>query len=242
MGVLVGVAGICIGRELYKSFLSERHNVYAEHKGDILFLRPFNEDARTFRDNAVPSRWAFFDLVDQAENFARLLDQTVSEFGRTVAVGSPMRRSAGGLTLKEVSLPSEEWQASVSKMADDAHAVVFVDGESKGIAWERNMLLNGQHLGKTLFLISASGNWRSVQEIAELAGFADESISQKISSLARKHIPVGVHISGSAVRLYYSKTFKMSAYHTAMLDFCNFSGLRARAPMRNTARTNLARA
>lgn len=242
MGVLVGIAGVFIGRELYRDFLTKRHNAYSEYGGDILFLRPFNEDARTFRDNATPSQWAFFDLVDQAENFARLLDQTVSELGRTVAVGSPTRRSTGGLTLEEVSLPSEEWRLSVSNMAEDADAIVFVDGEGEGIAWERNMLLSGQHVGKTLFLMSASGDWRSIQEIMQLAGYADESVSRKVSMLSRKHIPVGVHIGRGTVRLYYSKTFQMSAYHTTILDFCNFSGLRAGTRLRNASRPNLASA
>jgi hypothetical protein len=155
-----------------------------------------------------PSRWAFFDLVDQAENFARLLDQTVSEFGRTVAVGSPTRRSTGGLTLEEVSLPSKEWQSSVRSMAEEADAIVFVDGEGQGIAWERNMLLNGQHVGKTLFLIGTSGNWRSIREIVRLAGCEDDFVSRKIGLLSRRHTPIGIHVGGDTLRLYYSKLFR----------------------------------
>jgi hypothetical protein len=54
MGVLVGIVGVFIGRELYRDFLTKRYNAYSEYDGDILFLRPFNEDAKTFRDNAAP--------------------------------------------------------------------------------------------------------------------------------------------------------------------------------------------
>lgn len=227
MGVLVGIGGIYGGRQLYSGFLEERHNAYSEYHGDVLFLRPFNEDARTFRDNKTPSRWAFFDLVDQAENFARLLDQTLSEFGRTVAVRSPKGGNTGGQLVTEMSLPMESWQESVKNMAAEADAIVFVDGKSEGVAWERGMLLDAPFTDKTLFLVGAEADWRSIQQIVEHLGIADPLLLRRIGRLSRRHVPIGIHLRADIVRLYYSKAFQMSAYHSAILDFCNNSGLRA---------------
>lgn len=228
MGVAVGAVGILIGRSMYKDFLEKRSGWLGAAEGDILFLRPFGEDGRSFTDQTERSSWAFFDLVDQAENFGRLLDQTVSELGSTVAVASPNRISTGALTVREIGFPDDEWQSAVVRMAKTSNAVVFVDGEGEGIAWERNMLLEQGFYRKTLFLFGLSGSWGVVEAVIGGADNVDDAVLKKISTLAkRRRLPIGLHISDSAVCLYYARAREMSAYHAAIMDFCNLGGLRA---------------
>lgn len=229
MGVVVGLAGILIGRALYRDFLEKRSGWFGAADGDILFLRPFGEDGRSFRDQTRRSSWAFFDLVDQAESFARLLDQTVSEFGSTVAIASPKRTSTGAITVREIEFTDDEWQSAVMRMAKTSHTIVFVDGEGEGIAWERNMLLEQGYYRKTLFLFGMSGSWAVAEAVIGGTNNRDDAVLKKISALAKRQLlPIGLHVSDSDVCLYYAKAREMSAYHAAILDFCNFSGLRSR--------------
>ncbi len=228
MGVVIGAAGILIGRSFYEEFLNNRSGSFGDARGNILFLRPFGEDGRSFKDQTKRSTWAFFDLVDRAENFARLLDQTVSELGSTVAVASPSRASIGGVTVREIRLRDEEWQAAVERMSMTSDAIVFVDGEGEGIAWERNMLLGQGYYKKTLFLFGLNGSWATAESVIRGTHNEDAAILKKISTLAnRRRQPIGLHISDSTICLYHARSREMGAYHAAILDFCNLSGLRS---------------
>jgi hypothetical protein len=129
----------------------------------------------------------------------------------------------------------ESWQESVKNMAAEANAIVFVDGKSEGVAWERGMLLDAPFTDKTLFLMGAEADWRSIQQIVDHLGISDQHLLRRIGRLSRRHIPIGIHLRTDVVRLYYSKVFQMSAYHSAILDFCNNSGLRAGARHRKVS-------
>jgi hypothetical protein len=115
-----------------------------------LFLRAFGDDQVQL---AQPHFWLLGRLLEgwrQAPLDAVLLEEG-TPYGPVVALGNPKDPippygSARGY------FNYETWQDGVSRLADEAAAIVICLDDTDGVWWEIDNLLATQHFSKTLFL------------------------------------------------------------------------------------------
>ena len=128
----------------------------ADDRPPILFLRSFSDDQVQIPPRS-PTRFAHFEqwLLDGSSrsiSLDHLLLQEGTVHGPTVALGKP-DEPVPPYGVSRGYFEHSDWQAAVTRLCEDAQAIVLVIDQSEGLAWEIDFVLSQGHVGKTLFLL-----------------------------------------------------------------------------------------
>jgi hypothetical protein len=128
----------------------------ADTRSPILFLRSFSDDQVRIPPRST-TRCGHFEqwLLDgssRSVSLDHLLLQEGTVHGPTVALGKP-DDPAPPYGVSRGYFEHSDWQAAVTRLCEDAQAIVLVIDQSEGLAWEIEFVLSQGHVGKTLFLL-----------------------------------------------------------------------------------------
>jgi hypothetical protein len=124
-----------------------------------------------------------FGLLDAAgpkspfESLERVVANAVGEFGPCIAVGQPgseKYKPNPGIGIEYFQ--DSEWQANVSKWADDAQIIVLIAGWTMGVQWEVRRIIEKHALRKSIVLFppfqDRHERWESFRKTLETFGNA----------------------------------------------------------------------
>ena len=143
----------------------------------VLYLRAFDDDV--LNNSALRRREIIFSLED-------VVTRTLEGRGPVIAVSDP-RLSGGGRAVAAQRVPlTDDWQQSVLEMMTKAPAVVMVVGNTVGVSWEIDRLIERHFVDKTIFIIPPLDRDEAVRRIrilqeklgidGESTPFRDETI------------------------------------------------------------------
>jgi hypothetical protein len=148
-------------------------------RAPVLVLRSF-ADERQFADDGS---LRFFSVSRSSIlSFEERLTDRLWRFRPVVAIGMPgERRPAGGAARHYIDSASDgEWQSYVDRLARQCAMIVVVVGNTPGLAWEVDFLLDGELARRALFVVPP---WMSD---ADWAAFARQ---RRLGQLAADRSP-----------------------------------------------------
>jgi hypothetical protein len=138
-----------LGRRLARVSLAQLSEI--DNRPPVLFLRSFLDDQVELPS---PSRSLWHRLVaigNPTSTLDHLLLEETTRLGPVVAIGIPGSPPPFGAA--RVYTSDDEWQAAITKLANDAATIAVVVDDTGGVLWELTHIRSAGHTEKTLFLL-----------------------------------------------------------------------------------------
>ncbi|MEO6654057.1 MAG: hypothetical protein ABIP17_15525 [Ilumatobacteraceae bacterium] len=225
VGVVFAIGGLVttgIGAILYRIARSlARAGVAqvlaADPRSPILYLRSFGDDSVPL-PTIASARRPLFELFSLrgADPFEEAVAWELDSYGPVVAVGRP-GGSLRSLGAAREHLSNETWHGEIADRMVDAGLIALAPGETEGLTWELNAIVEGRHLAKTLFVFpplapaALDRRWEHTLELLRAAGASVDAL------------PVGTAVThtvrieeSGALRVTTARTRDEATYRTAV--------------------------
>jgi hypothetical protein len=217
-----GIVAIAVGAVLYRIARSLARAGVAQvlavdPRSPILYLRSFGDDSVPL-PTVASARRPLFELFSLrgADPFEEAVAWELDSYGPVVAVGRP-GGSLRSLGAAREHLSNETWHDEIADRMVEAGLIALAPGETEGLMWELNEIVQGQHLGKTLFVfppLSPADLDRRWEHTSELLRAAGAPVGPLPVGTAATHT-VRIAESGS-LRLTTARTRDEATYRTAV--------------------------
>ena len=116
-----------------------------DQRTPVLLLRSFSADG-------LKSIHPFCKLVSLTKRFEEIIALSAWRFGPVIGIGRPRERLPKLGASKEY-IADEHWKNVVREKIIDAGSIVVIAGNTDGLKWELNEILNQKALSKTILII-----------------------------------------------------------------------------------------
>jgi hypothetical protein len=148
----------------------------ADSRPPVLYLRSFGDDALPLPIIASARRPLFeFFSIRGADPFEECVAWELDSYGPVIAVGRP-GGSLASLGAAREHLPNTAWHEQVAERMHEAGVIVLAPGDTAGLTWELQQIVERGHLRKTIFVFPplAPGKlvqrWEHTAEVLRAAG------------------------------------------------------------------------
>ncbi|KAB2910906.1 MAG: hypothetical protein F9K29_23845 [Hyphomicrobiaceae bacterium] len=191
-----------------------------DERQPVLFLRSFRDDAVQLRRPKTQLMVRVGKWLASTSNLDQILLEEGTPYGPVVAIGNPKDPAPPYYRIAREYFDDETWKEAVSRLAEQAAAIVICVDDTEGIWWEVENVA-ARHIGKTLFLIhpkygKASDNAGVVKALAARLAAATRKTGDlgfgELDKLADKPL-LGMHFGeGSGLSAATSSTFSGLAF------------------------------
>lgn len=125
----------------------------SDGRAPVLFLRPFADDHRAVWRLSPPS---VVEAGSVRRTFAEFVCRALGTVGPVIAIAEPgcTRKTIG---VAQQSLSDAEWQEKALELMRRAGVIVLLAGQTSGIKWEWDQLVQNGYLEKTIVLMPRGG-------------------------------------------------------------------------------------
>jgi hypothetical protein len=155
----------------------------------VLFLRSFRDDAVALPPPKAGIAFRLFNFAERNKSLDELLLEEGTSLGPVVALGNPTDE-VPPYGAARAYFQHGDWQTMVSRLMNDAAAIVICVDDTESLWWEIKYVVEQQYLNKTLFLLhpkydSANDAPEVVQNFEKVLGLA---VADKRSATGRQFI------------------------------------------------------
>jgi hypothetical protein len=189
----------------------------ADPRPAALYLRSFGDDQLPLPVIASARR-PFFELFSLrgADPFEEAVAWELNSYGPVVAVGRP-GRSLASLGAAREHLADDTWREQVTDRMGEAGIIAVATGETDGLAWEVQRLVDGGHLHKTFFVFppvapsELERRWKHTSESLSRAGMSVDVLTVPVRAVHT------VHVEGDgSLRVTFASRRDEATYRTAV--------------------------
>ena len=150
--LLLATGSVGMGRKLLAP--SAEFVLAHDSRNPVVYLRPFDEDARRIEYYPVGMRKGGRKLMRTSEPASRegYLKRALGQIGPFIAVGAPGDTLAP-LGAARLYLADEEWQREVEALVKGASAIVLVPETTEGTRWEVTKVARWVDLRRVLIIV-----------------------------------------------------------------------------------------
>lgn len=191
--------------------------LHSDPRPPVLYLRSFGDDAVPLPIIASARRPLFeFFSIRGADPFEESVAWELDSYGPVIAVGRP-GGSLSTLGAAREHLPSDAWHEQVADRMGQSGCIVLAPGETAGLAWELAQIVEGGHLGKTIFVFpplapsELARRWEHTAGILTAAGRSVGPLPVTFDTVHTVQIGGGDH-----VRATFASVRDEATYRTAV--------------------------